>query len=169
LNANEQTEHQVFLGIGSNIDPQENLPRAVELLAGLVRVEAISRVWRTTAVGGKGPDFLNAALEIRTPLQAETLKREVLRPVEAQLGRVRTEDKYAPRTIDLDILIMDAKVFDPQIWEQAFLAVPLADILPGYAKTSSSETLAQAAIRLAQGVLIEPCLEPDLDCFLEQA
>jgi len=169
LNANEQAEHQVFLGIGSNIDPQENLPKAVELLASLVRVEAVSQVWRTTAVGGKGPDFLNAALEIRTPLQAEALKREVLRLVEAQLGRVRTEDKYAPRPIDLDILIVDSMVFDAQIWEQAFLAIPLADLLPGYTNPTSGETLSQAAIRLAQGVLILPCPEPDLDCFLEQA
>jgi 2-amino-4-hydroxy-6-hydroxymethyldihydropteridine diphosphokinase len=161
----ERHEYQVFLGLGSNIRPQEHIPKAIELLRAAAHVERISRIWRTPPVGGAGPDFLNAAVQIRTSLPPGTLKSVVLRSIEARLGRVRTFNKYAPRTIDLDILIVDGVVHEPQIWNLAFQAVPLAELLPDYTNPATGETLAQAARRLAQQVPIEVCPDPQLDCF----
>jgi 2-amino-4-hydroxy-6-hydroxymethyldihydropteridine diphosphokinase len=166
LNENGHHSYVIFLSIGSNIQPQENLPKAFGLLRQEVHIEEVSRVWKTPAVGGGGPDFLNAALRIRTHLAPDELKSRVLHPIEARLGRVRTENKYAPRPIDLDILIVDGSVHDPQIWKQAFLAVPLADLLPTLENSENGETLSEAAARLAENQAIETCSEPSLDCFV---
>lgn len=96
--------HRACLLLGSNIQPEENLRRAVELLRQYFVVEKVSAAWETPAVGSDGPDFLNAAVVIHTSLDPWQLKERFLRPLEAQLGRVRTADKNAPRTIDIDIV-----------------------------------------------------------------
>jgi 2-amino-4-hydroxy-6-hydroxymethyldihydropteridine diphosphokinase len=149
-------EVEVFLGLGSNIQAEQNLPRAVALLNQAVQVEAISTAWHTPAVGTPGPNFLNAALLIHTRQSSQALKQNVIREIEAQLGRARTHDKNAPRTIDIDILIFDNRVIEPEIWERAFLAVPLSELAPGLCNPESGESLQHAAERLARQTLIEP-------------
>jgi 2-amino-4-hydroxy-6-hydroxymethyldihydropteridine diphosphokinase len=123
-------EHQACLLLGSNIDPEQNLPRAIELLREKVTVIRSSSVWQSPPIGAAGPDFLNLALLISTPMQAGQLKERVLRPLEARLGRVRTADKFAPRTIDLDIILFDETVLDPDLFRYAHRAVPVGEILP---------------------------------------
>jgi len=150
LNAADLEKHPIFLGLGSNIEPAKNLPAAIKLLQQYVLVEAVSRAWETPAVGSKGPDFLNAAALIISPYQPEALKNRVIRIVEKQLGRVRSLDKNAPRPIDLDILLVDGIVVDPCVWEHAFLAVPLSDLIPEYRNPETGETLAQVALRLSR-------------------
>ncbi len=138
----------VYLGLGSNIQPEENLPRAVALLAERVPVVAVSSVWEAEAVGVEGPPFLNAALACRSPLSAEELKTHLLRPLERALGRIRTADKFAPRPIDLDILIHHGRLIDPDLWRLAYIAVPLAEILPNLRHPASGTRLAEVAARL---------------------
>jgi 2-amino-4-hydroxy-6-hydroxymethyldihydropteridine diphosphokinase len=152
--------NRVCLGLGSNIDPQEHLPRALELLSKYAAIEAVSTAWETPAVGNHGPDFLNAAVLVRTPLPPELLKSQVIRHIEKELGRVRTANKNAPRTIDIDILLVDHQVIDPDLWTQAYLAVPVAELLPDYPSGERGETLAQVAHRLAQITSIRP--RPDV-------
>ncbi|HEX7974030.1 MAG TPA: 2-amino-4-hydroxy-6-hydroxymethyldihydropteridine diphosphokinase [Anaerolineales bacterium] len=154
-------EHIVFLGLGSNIRPEQNLPQALDLLCEQVKVQSVSRAWKTPAVGPiyqtqDLPDFINAAMVVRTPLSAAELKAQVIRPIEARLGRVRTADKNFPRTIDIDILIFDGEVKEPQVWTQAFLAVPLAELIPDYTQPETGERLASIAIRLAHTTRFEP-------------
>jgi len=141
--------HLAYLGLGTNISPETNLTRALSLLRNAVQVIAVSKAWNTPAVGTEGPDFLNAAVAIHTELSPDELKSRVIRKIENQLGRVRTEDKNAPRPIDIDILIFDNKLFDHEIWTQVHLAVPLAELTPNYVHTESGETLAQAAQHLS--------------------
>ena len=141
--------HQVYLLLGANIQPEKNIPLAVSLLKKQLRVLRISSVWESEAVGSDGPNFLNAVLLAATPLDPETLKTEVLRPLEAKLGRVRSANKYAPRPIDLDILIFDETVIEPNLWNYAFRAAPLAEILPEYL-SPEGERLETAAARLIQ-------------------
>ena len=100
-----QTEHRVCLLLGSNLQPETNLPRAVSLLQAQVTLLQASAVWETLSVGSGGPNFLNAALLVSTSLTALSLKEQVLHPLEARLGRVRTADKNADRPIDLDIIL----------------------------------------------------------------
>jgi 2-amino-4-hydroxy-6-hydroxymethyldihydropteridine diphosphokinase len=141
--------HRACLVLGSNLEPEYHLCQAVEILGQLFRVEAVSEVWQSSAVGGRGPDFLNAALILQTGLNPIALKFDVLRPVEAWLGRVRTADKNAPRTIDIDIVAWDAEILDDNLWRYAHLAVPVAELLPCY-QSASGEYLEQAARRLAR-------------------
>lgn len=65
---------------------------------------------------------MNTAAWISTPLSAEELKTQVISVIENRLGRVRTADKYAPRTIDLDIILFDEQVIDDNLWTRDFLA-----------------------------------------------
>jgi len=155
--------HLVYLGLGSNISPETNLPSALKRLRDTLQVEAVSTAWKTPAIGTVGPDFLNAAIAIRTELSPDELKSQVIRKIENQLGRIRTEDKNAPRSIDIDILIFNEQIVDPQIWSQVHLAVPLAELIPGFMHSESGETLAQAARRLS----IASPITPQSDVFAD--
>jgi 2-amino-4-hydroxy-6-hydroxymethyldihydropteridine diphosphokinase len=150
----------VFIALGSNIEPEKNLPRAVRRLAGRFRVQAVSRVYRTAPLGLTAQaDFLNAAALIETDLSPLALKYDVLRPIEASLGRIRGADKNAPRTIDLDIalygdLILDdpahrITIPDPDIITRAHLALPLADLAPDFVHPLAGRTLSEIAARFA--------------------
>ena len=157
-----QQKHQVCLLLGSNIEPERNLPRVIELLRREVTILRSSSVWQTAAVGENGPDFLNMALLIATPLAAAELKEAILRPLEARLGRMRTQDKYAPRTIDLDIILFDGQVVDADLFLYAHRAVPVSEIQPDIRSTKGDrlEEVAQnlletSQIRLKPDVFIE--------------
>lgn len=135
----------VYLALGSNIRPERFIPLAVDELAKQFTICRVSSVWETPAEGFVGADFLNAIVHIQTNMTPVSLKYRILRPLEAQLGRVRTEHKYSPRTIDLDILIHGDEVLDNEIWYQPHLAVPLAELLPEMKHPSSGESMHQIA------------------------
>lgn len=147
--------YQVYIGLGSNIDPVSNLTRAMDLLRQRVTVKTASSVWETFPAEGKGPNFLNATALILTHHTSALLKTLVLREIEVQLGRVRTANKHAPRTIDLDILIYDGKVIDPKVWTEAFIAVPLAELIGDYRHPDTQETLKEVSLRLAKAIPIK--------------
>ena len=148
----------VLVSLGSNIDPVTNLPLATRQLTGLVRVEKASVVFESDPVNAPGtPRFCNAALAIRTDLEPRDLKLEVLRPIEAALGRVRSEDRNRPRPIDLDIALFGSRVVedpaggleipDPGILHYAHVILPLAHIAPDIRHPVTGETLQQIALR----------------------
>jgi 2-amino-4-hydroxy-6-hydroxymethyldihydropteridine diphosphokinase len=143
-------EHQVIIGLGSNISPAENLKSALYLLGQYAPIEAISDVWQTRAVGSKGPDFLNAAVLISSPLSYDELRNQILRPIENLLGRVRTKDPNSPRTIDLDILIVDGELIDQDLWKYAHACVPVAKLLPDFHNPMTGESIQIIANRLIE-------------------
>ena len=147
----EESSHQAYILLGSNISPVENLRKAVGLLCSLGAVKRISGVWETLAVGSDGPNFLNAALLLQTALTKVELKRQMLAPVENTLGRLRTEDKNAPRTIDLDIIIYDDIILDPNIWTRTHIALPMLEIAPNLTHPDSKKGLDEIASALIQG------------------
>lgn len=140
--------YQVYIGVGSNIDPSMNFKLAFEKLRDQVQIEAISKIWETPPVGTSGPNFLNAVAKIRTSLEINLLRDHVLRRIESQLGRIRTSDPNSPRPIDLDILIYNKRVIDNEIWSQAHIAVPLAEFVPDLYNPETGETLLEIAERL---------------------
>ena len=152
--------HEACLMLGANIQPEKNLPLAVALLHKQLKIERISSVWETPSFGTEGPNYLNAALLAVTLLDAQSLKEQVLRQIEIHLGRVRTTDKFAPRPIDLDIILWDGLLMEPDLWRLVHLAVPIAEILPGYRSVSLDETLEEAADRLARTNPVK--LRPDV-------
>jgi 2-amino-4-hydroxy-6-hydroxymethyldihydropteridine diphosphokinase len=155
---------RAFISIGSNIEPETNLPLAIRKLKRLGEVVSVSGVYQNPALGRtEQPDFLNAAVLLLSDHRALTLRRE-LRAIEAKLGRVRTEDKFAARTMDLDLclygdLIIQAPDFtvpDPEIHERAHVAVPLADLDPEFKHPITNEPLSAIADRLRSGAELTP-------------
>jgi len=141
--------HHVCLLLGSNIEPVKNLRLAMDLLRQQTIVVCNSSVWETVAVGSDGPNFLNMAVLIVIPMEAVDLKEKILSPLEKRLGRVRREDKNAPRPIDMDIVIFDDSLLDPDLWRFAHRAVPVAELLPGF-RSGQGETLKQVADELSK-------------------
>jgi len=149
LNAVEPHDnHLVYIGLGSNIDPENNFKLAINKLRDVVEVLDISSVWETTPVGTAGANFLNAVAKIRTDYSIRDLRDKVLRNIEAELGRIRTSDPNAPRSIDLDILIFDGCVIDDDIWSQVHIAFPLSELIPNLSNPDNNETLDRIADRL---------------------
>ncbi len=150
--------NRVYLSLGSNISKELNLPLAGAMLAETGRLIAVSAAYETAAVGGEDyPGFLNAAVALDTDLGPGEFKAQVIGPIEAQLGRVRDpEDRNAPRTIDIDIVLWNDEVLDgngvvvpdPDLLHLAHLAVPLAEIAPDLVHPLSGEKLATIAGRL---------------------
>jgi len=147
--------HEAYLNIGSNIDPERHLQQAVRLLKNRGKVKAVSNAWQSHAFGSNGPDFLNACILFLTPLDALKLKEQVIRPIEKKLGRVRSGDKFAPRTIDIDIILFDDEPFGWEFWSNAFVVVPLADLLPDFNHPLNYEKLAQVAEHMRRQVWIQ--------------
>jgi 2-amino-4-hydroxy-6-hydroxymethyldihydropteridine diphosphokinase len=142
--------HSVYLILGSNIEPEKNTLQAIRFLSRVCNLVKMSSTWETIAVGSDGPNFLNTALLIETPLSAEEFKATVIANLENQLGRIRTTDKNAPRTIDLDIIIFDQTLLEPALWKKAFIAIPMAELLPEYPHPDGKGTL-KAFIRQFEG------------------
>lgn len=152
--------HQAYLSLGSNIQPDVNMPEAFRLLGEHGGIHKVSSAWESEAVGSPGPNFLNACVLFRTSLSYEELKEQVLHPIETKLGRIRTADKYAPRTIDIDIVIFDDKLCNEKFWKQAFVMVPLAEIYPEYQNLIPLESASVAATRLHNQVWMKK--RPDI-------
>jgi 2-amino-4-hydroxy-6-hydroxymethyldihydropteridine diphosphokinase len=152
--------HQAYLSLGSNIDPATNLMRALKMLREVLTVNAVSMIWDTPAVGSDGPRFLNTSVWISTHYSAEELKNKVIGHIENELGRVRTADKNAPRTIDIDILIYDEHILDQNLWNREFLAIPTAELRPDLEDPSTGMTLNQVAKALLTNSTSHP--RPDL-------
>jgi 2-amino-4-hydroxy-6-hydroxymethyldihydropteridine diphosphokinase len=157
----EQRTHRVFVALGSNIRPAFNLREAVRRLASRCTVRAVSPVYETAPVGKTDqPNFLNAAALIETERDPTALK-ELLQAIESELGRVRTADKNAPRTIDLDITLFDEQVIevggrhipDPDLLRYAHIAVPMADLAPQYQHPETGQTLRHIAEGLSRAGL----------------
>ena len=151
--------HGAYLSLGSNIQPETNLVRAIELLRRHGRLERISSAWESESVGAPGPNYLNACVLLLTPLSQPALKEQALLPIETELGRERSADKFAPRTIDIDIVLYDGISSDNKYWEQAFVVVPLAEIYPEYQNPIRAESILKTATRLRQQVWMETLSE----------
>lgn len=160
-NQDQQPLHRAFISLGSNINPAENIRRAVALLREHAEILALSACYETSAVGSDGPNFLNMTVILLTGLDIAGLKTQVLGPIENRLGRVRTEDKNAPRTIDLDIVVFDEQVIDEDLWRRVHLALPLSELLPDLKHPESQQPLREVARRLLEQDAVIP--RPELN------
>lgn len=173
-------KRRALIALGSNIDPERHLPGAAARLAAhpRIRVLAGSGVYESPPLGRPGdPCFQNAALAVATSLPPGELRSE-LRRIEAELGRVRGEDRYAPRPIDLDLVAYEgfagevegSRVPDPEVPHRAFLALPLAEVAPGWVEAEWGGSLAGIAasldparerVRLLAGLTLGPAAGGD--------
>lgn len=132
--------HRAFVALGANLeDPAAQVRAALEALAALpgVRLIRASALYRTAPVGVTGqPDYINAVAEVSTDLPPGELLAALFR-IEERFGRER-HYRYAPRTLDLDLLLHDDLVLHtqeltlphPRLHLRAFVLVPLAEIAP---------------------------------------
>ena len=132
---------RAYVGLGANLgDRAATLRRAIDLLAErpAIDVVGVSSFRETDPVGYLDqPRFLNAAVVVETSLTPSALLAALL-DVERELGRVREGPRYGPRTVDLDLLLMDDLVLDepglelphPRLHERAFALEPLAELDP---------------------------------------
>lgn len=122
--------NRAVIGLGSNINPEENIHKAKEEIASVLKLVKSSSFVETEPVGFKEQDkFLNGALLIETDMDIRGLK-SWLKSLEVKLGRAKTDNRDGPRTIDLDILVWNGKVVDQEVYEREFLRESIKEILP---------------------------------------
>lgn len=148
----------VYLCLGSNLgDRQENLCRALRLLALNVTIEQVSSIYETRPVpllhrGKEEPWFLNMVCRIATGLSPEELLC-LAKDIEAGMGRVPGGEVNSPRPIDIDILLYDSMIMEtpslivphPRMRERAFVLIPLAEIAPELVHPGLCKSIAQLA------------------------
>jgi len=128
---------EVFVAAGSNIRPRAHLRRAVAALAAAYPGMRISRAWSNAAVGFAGDDFINLVVAFDTD-ESMTKVLERLKAVEESSGRERGAKKWAPRTLDLDLLLYGDRVGQfpgatlprADLAERAYVLGPLAELAP---------------------------------------
>ena len=122
--------NQAIVALGSNIDSQKNIALAREILAKDFEVIAETDWFSTKPVGyAQQPDFLNGAVLIHTVLKLEQL-RQHLKRIEDTLGRRRGVLTFGPRTVDLDIVVWNGKLLDPDFYERDYLKKAVLDLEP---------------------------------------
>jgi len=129
---------RAFLALGSNLGDRDRY--LADAIAAIPDVVAVSPIYETGPVGGstsQGP-YLNAVVELDTELSPRGLL-EVCRRLESAAKRERDpNDRFGPRTLDVDVLLVgdltvdepDLEVPHPRMWERGFVLIPLADLAP---------------------------------------
>jgi 2-amino-4-hydroxy-6-hydroxymethyldihydropteridine diphosphokinase len=137
--------HRYYLNIGSNIKPEINLPKTINLLANHGDVQAISNAWESHSIGANGPNFLNTCVLLYSPLDPKELKEKIIRFIETSLGRRRSNDKNAPRTIDIDLIMVDDKPLNLERWNHPFVVLPMAELMPNFIHPTKHQMLSIVA------------------------
>ncbi len=131
----------VYIGLGSNLgDSQGQLTSALEAMdqLGSTRVQAVSSMYASKPMGPQDqPDYVNAVAQLETQLSPAALLRS-LQKIEQDHHRQRKDERWGPRTLDLDILLFgDQKIDTPDLViphygmaEREFVLVPLFELSP---------------------------------------
>jgi 2-amino-4-hydroxy-6-hydroxymethyldihydropteridine diphosphokinase len=154
-----------YLGLGSNVgDSAGHLRAAIELLGERgVEVEAVSSAYVTEPVGEilDQPDFLNAAVRIRTELEPEALL-DVCKEVEAERGRAFEAPRHSPRPLDVDLLLLGDLELETdrlslphrEVTTRRFVLAPLLELDSDLALPDGTR-LADALAALGSGQQVE--------------
>ena len=141
---------QVYLGLGSNIEPDAHLRLAIaELRRRFGRLE-LSPVYRGAAIGFEGDDFLNLVIGLCTVLEPERVLAEI-EDIHRMARRERNGEKLQPRTLDIDLLLYDDLVADApdrdlprsDVLDYAFVLRPLADLAPELVHPVTGRTISE--------------------------
>jgi 2-amino-4-hydroxy-6-hydroxymethyldihydropteridine diphosphokinase len=158
---------EVYVAAGSNVAPERNLARAVAELAREFPAARFSPWYRNRAVGFEGDDFINLVAGFDTELPVRQVLAQ-LHAIEARCGRPRAAPRWAPRSIDLDVLLYGDLVCDepglqlprPDLLKRAYMLGPLAVLAPQVVHPTAHRTIAELWGRFDQtGHRLEP-LQP---------
>lgn len=141
--------YPIYLGLGSNKDPEHHLKEAIEALESTFGEIILSPVYRSSAVGFEGEDFLNAVALVETDWGVGEIKH-YLTELEDQHGRDRNQPKFSDRVLDIDLLLYDDWIgeFDglalprDEITRYAHVLKPLADLAPNLKHPGLDQTYA---------------------------
>ena len=139
---------RVYVAAGSNVEPTQHLTLALEELARRFGPLVVSTAYRNRAMGFEGPDFINLVVGFDTAESVEQVVDE-LRDVERLCGRTRGAPKWAPRSMDLDILLYgelrceepDLTLPRPDLLRRAYMLGPLAEIAPSLKHPVSGQSI----------------------------
>lgn len=140
----------VYLGLGSNLNPTENLRLALRELRKRFTVVAVSPVYRNEPVGFEGGDFLNAVVCIETGSSPADVCQE-LDTIHGVAGRIRGDGRFVSRTLDIDLLLYGDQVIDEppvsvprsDILTYSFVLRPLVDLAPDLRHPVSGKTISE--------------------------
>jgi len=126
-----------YLSGGSNVEPERHLALAAHELKRSFPGARFSRCYRNRAIGFEGPDFINFAAELPVHTDATAMRAELQR-IEALCGREPGAPRWAPRSMDLDVLLFGDQVFSlpglvvprPDLLRRAFMLGPLTELAP---------------------------------------
>lgn len=125
----EQELHQVIISVGSNIDPQINIPESRDILSREAKLIDYADTIETAPVGYENqPNFLNTAYLVATSLEFDDFNA-FLKSIEDRMGRERGPIKSGPRTIDLDIVVWDGEVLSNDYYQYDYVSIPVAQIM----------------------------------------
>ncbi|MEO8443815.1 MAG: 2-amino-4-hydroxy-6-hydroxymethyldihydropteridine diphosphokinase [Gammaproteobacteria bacterium] len=148
----------VYVSAGSNVAPEDNLRLACrELRRHFGRLE-LSGLYRNPPVGFAGDDFLNLVLRFRTAEPPTAIVGELER-LHTLAGRVRGGERFAPRTLDLDLLLYGTEVIADRgirvpredILKYGFVLGPLTELAPDLRHPVTGDTMAELWARFDQG------------------
>lgn len=138
----------VFLGLGSNMQPEHNLRLGIQEISRRFTLTAVSRVYRNAAVGFEGSEFLNAVAQAETDMPVAMIARE-LNEIHNLAGRRREGSAFASRTLDIDLLlygdevIPDKRIPRSDVLEYSFVLRPLSEIAPDLRHPVTGDTMAE--------------------------
>lgn len=117
-----------IIGIGSNIEAEKNIAKMLQLLAIDVEIIQVSKMIQTKPIGIiEQDDYTNGAVRIWTEMDLKVLTLH-LKKLEDRMGRDRSQKKFGPRNIDLDILIWNNTIIDPDYFTREFLQKSAAEL-----------------------------------------
>lgn len=117
-----------IIGVGSNIDPGENIRKMLEILSAKVQICKVSSLVKTKPIGiEEQPDFINGAVKIQMSMERSELRR-LLKAIEDKLGRERDAPNFGPRTIDLDIVVWNGEIVDKDYYSRDFLRQSVEEV-----------------------------------------
>ena len=138
----------VFLGIGSNESPEENLRLAVRELRNCYGNLDVSPVYKSASVGFDGADFLNLVVRFQSDVSALSICTEI-ELIHNIAGRVRSSDKWESRPLDIDLLLYNDLILDERpvripredILDYSFVLRPMAELAPSQVHPVTGRTL----------------------------
>jgi 2-amino-4-hydroxy-6-hydroxymethyldihydropteridine diphosphokinase len=141
---------RVFVAAGGNVDPARRLPQALAGLRAAFGELAVSPCYANAAFGFEGEDFHNLVAAFDTALTLEEVLAQ-LHAIEEACGRERHAAKWAPRAMDLDVLLFGDLVGEfpgatlprPDLLKRAYMLGPLADLAPTLLHPTSGAAIAE--------------------------
>ena len=129
-----EQSHIIYISVGSNVDKEKHTKSGLQGMSQAVGELTLSSVFESESVGFEGNNFYNLVVKANTSLSVEQVC-VVLKKIEQDNKRQRVEQKFAPRTLDLDLLLYDRQVTTqpielprPEVLYNAFVLKPMAEI-----------------------------------------